>query len=49
MQGIPEVEDAVTGGEMNGHVGNERGEYEKIHGGYVFGERNEAVEKFLDF
>jgi len=32
-----------------GHVGSERGEYERVHGGYGFGKRNEAGEKVLDF
>jgi len=40
MEGIPENEDAVIGGDMNGHVGNERGEYAW--------KKNEAEEKVLD-
>jgi len=49
MQGIPENEDTVIGGDMNEHVGSERGEYKRVHGGYGFGQRNEAGEKVLDF
>jgi len=39
----------VIGDDMNGHVGSERGEYERVHEGYRFGERNETGEKVLDF
>jgi len=39
----------VIGVDMNCHVGSERGEYERVHGGYEFGERNEAGENVLDF
>jgi len=34
---------------MNGHVGRKRRGYERIHGGYGFGEGNEAGERVLDF
>ena len=49
IQGIPGHEDVVIGGDMNGHVGSEKLEYERVHGGYGFGERNEAGEKVLDY
>jgi len=31
IQGIPRKKDAVIGCDMNGHVGNERREYERVH------------------
>lgn len=49
MKGIPGNEEAVIGGDMNGHVGSERREYKRVHGWYRFGERIEAGEKVLDF
>jgi len=45
MQGIPGNEDTVIGGDMNGHVSNERRGYERIHGGYSFGEEEMRLEK----
>jgi hypothetical protein len=48
MQGIPENKDIVIGGGVNVYIGNVRVEYERVHGGYRFGEMNEAGEKVLD-
>lgn len=39
----------MIGGDINGHVGSEIEVYERIHGQYGFGDRNEAGEKILDF
>ncbi|XP_050521633.1 uncharacterized protein LOC126894562 [Daktulosphaira vitifoliae] len=49
MQGVPGNEDVVIGGDMNGHIGNERRGYERVHGGYGFSGKNEAGERILDF
>jgi len=49
MQGIPGNENMGIDGAMNGHVGSERREYERIHGGYGFGGGNEAEKRVLDF
>ncbi|KAL4142689.1 hypothetical protein QTP88_005099 [Uroleucon formosanum] len=48
-QGIPDYRDVVIGGDMNGQAGSEKVEYERVHGGYGFGERNEVGEKVLDY
>eukprot|EP00262_Sarcandra_glabra_P012088 TRINITY_DN3039_c0_g2_i3.p1 TRINITY_DN3039_c0_g2~~TRINITY_DN3039_c0_g2_i3.p1 ORF type:complete len:402 (+),score=55.32 TRINITY_DN3039_c0_g2_i3:275-1480(+) len=49
VQGIPNSESIVIGGDFNGHVGKMRNGYERIHGGYGFGERNEMGGAILDF
>ena len=46
---IPVGENLVIGGDFNGHVGIDKLGYEKVHGGYGFGDRNEAGESILDF
>jgi len=42
IQRIPGTEKIVIGGDMNGHVGCNRTGYDKVHGGYGFGFRNDA-------
>ncbi|XP_050523222.1 uncharacterized protein LOC126895426 [Daktulosphaira vitifoliae] len=49
MQGCPDNENAMIGGDMNGHVGNERRGYERVHEGYGFSGKNEAGKRILDF
>ena len=49
VQGIPESERIFIGGDLNGHVGKTSGGYERVHGGYGFGERNAAGEAILEF
>jgi len=49
MQGIPSNGDTLFGGDMIGNFSSERRGYEIIHGGYSFGEGNEAGERVLDF
>ena len=34
---------------MSGHVGSERIDYDRVHGGHRFDENNEAGERILDF
>ncbi|GMP25558.1 hypothetical protein CsSME_00002369 [Camellia sinensis var. sinensis] len=42
-------ENLVIGGDFNGHVGIDKLGYDRVHGGYGFGDRNEAGESILDF
>ena len=49
VQGIPESERIFIGGDLNGHVGKTSGGYERVHGGYGFGERNAVGEAILEF
>ncbi|KAM2399376.1 hypothetical protein ACFXTH_035947 [Malus domestica] len=49
VQGIAQTEKLFIGGDLNGHVGRETGNYEGFHGGHGFGERNEDGEAILDF
>ncbi|KAM1110894.1 hypothetical protein ACFX19_010231 [Malus domestica] len=49
VQGIAQTEKSFIGGDLNGHVGRETGNYGGFHGGHGFGERNEDGEAILDF
>ncbi|KAM1611225.1 hypothetical protein TB2_000020 [Malus domestica] len=49
VQGIAQTEKLFIGGDLNGHVGSETGNYGGFHGGHGFGERNEDGEAILDF
>ena len=49
LQEIPIGKNLVIGGDFNGHVGIDKLGYERVHGGYGFGARNEAGESILDF
>ena len=49
IQEIPIGEKLVISGDFNGHVGRDNIGYERIHGGYGFGDRNEIGESILDF
>ena len=49
LQEIPVGENLVIGGDFNGHVGIDKLGYERVHGGYGFGDRNDAGESILDF
>ncbi|KAM1065762.1 hypothetical protein ACFX2B_021024 [Malus domestica] len=49
VQGIAHTEKLFIGGDLNGHVGRETGNYGGFHGGHGFGERNEDGEAILDF
>ncbi|KAL6507200.1 hypothetical protein OROHE_022099 [Orobanche hederae] len=39
----------IIGGDLNGHVGVSRDGFESVHGGFGFGDRNEAGNGILDF
>ena len=49
LQEIPIGERIFIGGDLNGHVGKANRGYERVHGGYGFGERNEMGDAILDF
>ncbi|KAM2059070.1 hypothetical protein ACFX16_031583 [Malus domestica] len=49
VQGIAQTEKLFIGGDLNGHVGRETGNYGGFHGDHGFGERNEDGEAILDF
>ncbi|XP_021853762.1 uncharacterized protein [Spinacia oleracea] len=49
VQRVPRSEKLIIGGDLNGHVGSSRDGFESIHGGFGYGERNEAGNDILDF
>ena len=49
MQGIPIREKLFIGGDLNGHVGISRYEFDSVHDGFSFGKRNEAGNSIPDF
>jgi hypothetical protein len=49
VQEIPCGEKLFIGGDFNGHVGVQRQGYEKVHGGFGFGDLNEGGRRILDF
>ncbi|KAL6566485.1 hypothetical protein OROGR_002100 [Orobanche gracilis] len=42
-------EKLIIGGDLNGHVGVSRDGFESVHGGFGFGDMNEAGNGILDF
>ncbi|XP_074276968.1 uncharacterized protein LOC141600622 [Silene latifolia] len=49
VERVPIGEKLIIGGDLNGHVGTSRVGFENIHGGFGFGERNEAGSDIFDF
>ncbi|XP_058220751.1 uncharacterized protein LOC131330977 [Rhododendron vialii] len=49
VQEIPFGEKLFIGGDFNGHVGVQKQGYEKVYGGFGFGDLNEGDRKILDF
>ena len=49
VQGIPPQQKIVLGGDFNGHVRKEAGQYAGFHGGFSFGELNEEGKSILNF
>ena len=49
IQGIPILEKVFIGGDLNGHVGREAGQYPQAHGGFGFGELNNEGQSIIDF
>ena len=46
---LPRDETILLGGDLNGHVGERMEEYEGIHGGFGFGQRNAEGVRILEF
>ncbi|KAL6562546.1 hypothetical protein OROGR_003553 [Orobanche gracilis] len=46
---IPVGEKLIISGDLNGHVGVSRDDFESVHDGFGFGDRNEARNGILDF
>jgi hypothetical protein len=42
-------EKLFIGGDLNGHVGTVRGGFERVHGGFGYGEQNQEGEDILKF
>jgi exonuclease III len=40
VRGVPSSEKLFIGGDLNGHVGTGRGGFERVHGGFGYGEHN---------
>ncbi|XP_075976493.1 uncharacterized protein LOC142976811 [Anticarsia gemmatalis] len=48
VMSIPQSEEIYIGGDFNGHVGRANVGYERIHGGWGFGQRNREGETLLE-
>ena len=46
---LPDKEIAIPCGDWKGYVGRKAAEYESVHGGYGYGERNSEGDRVLDF
>jgi hypothetical protein len=46
---IPDTDELIVAGDLNGHVGEEREAYARWHGGKTLGRRNNEGGKILDF
>jgi hypothetical protein len=46
---VPSSEKLFIGGDLNGHVGTVRGGFERVHGGFGYGEQNQEGEDILNF
>lgn len=49
IQEIPQSEKVIIGGDLNGHIGQDNEDYDRIHGGYGFGSQNKEGKTILDF
>jgi hypothetical protein len=48
LAGIPEGEELIVAGDLNGHVRRDRERVERWHGGWTIGRRNEEGERVLE-
>ena len=48
VRGIPREEKLFIRGDLNGHVGQTNEGFDRVHGGFGFGTRNEAGEDILN-
>jgi hypothetical protein len=46
---VPSSEKLFIGGDLNGHVGTVRGGFERVYGGFGYGEQNQEGEDILNF
>ena len=49
QRGIPAEERSIVGGDLNGHVGQDKTGFERIHGGKSIGDKNQEGGSILDF
>ena len=49
MRRIPLHEGLIIGGDLNGHLGKNRSNFEMGHGGYGYGQQNSEGESILSF
>lgn len=49
IQGIPQEDKIFLGGDLNGHVGSQAGQFAGAHGGLGFGDLNEEGQTILEF
>ncbi|KAJ3706103.1 hypothetical protein LUZ61_009808 [Rhynchospora tenuis] len=48
IRSVPNSEKLSIGGDFNGHVGKTSGGFERVHGGFGYGDRNQEGEDFLN-
>ena len=46
---IPNIEKIFIGGDLNGHVGKDAGQYTQVHGGFGFGRINNEGQSIIEF
>lgn len=46
---IPDIEKIFIGGDFNGHIGATSSDFDRVHGGFYFGDRNGDGTLLLDF
>jgi hypothetical protein len=49
IRGVPSSEKLFIGGDLNGNIGTIRGGFERVHGGFRYGEQNQEEEDILNF
>jgi hypothetical protein len=49
VRGVPSSEKLFIRGDLNGHIGTGRGEFERVHEGFGYGEQNQEGEDILNF
>ena len=49
VRGVPSSEKLFIGGYFNGHVGTTSGGFERVHGGFGYGDRNQEGEEIFNF
>ena len=49
VRSVPNSEKLFLGGNFNGHVGTTSGGFQRVHGGFGYGERNQEEEDILNF